>query len=141
MSGEIAYAITHEIFYLTDFGFGRLPDSTIDEYLGIWLPYWSRVFENQKDFDLTGEFAMAWRCIRPRSQQVAQGLSSVLSAQTPAGYVEGPEGAGSIVYQKDDSKNRRVFLGRYHTTLVAIMACALEMRAQCFSSEASTFSR
>jgi hypothetical protein len=134
ISGEIGYSITHEVFYLTDFGFSSISDKTVNEYLNVWLPYWAQVFHEQADYDLTGEFAMAWRCIQPKSLDTPNCLNAILLAQSNSGFVQGPEGAGSSLYQRDDSAGRREFLGRYHTTLVATMAFALELRSQLHRS-------
>ncbi len=128
ISGEIGYAITHEALYVTDFGFRRPSDDQLVEYLKLWVPYWARVFVAERDFDLASEFAMVWRCLRLECPPgMEDPLDAILMAQTDAGYVEGPEGAGSILHRRDDTKDRRTFLGRYHTTLVALMACALDV--------------
>ena len=84
----------------------------------------------QNDYVLAGDFAMARKCIHPATQEAPGYLYTVLSAQTCARFVEGPEGAESTLYQKTDSEARRLFLRRHHTTLVAVMACALDLRAR-----------
>jgi len=128
VSGELGYAITHEVFYLTDFGFAPLENHDVAEYLRLWVPYWAQVFVEEGDHDLAGEFAMVWRCIGIGSSSMSDPLGPVLSAQTEDGYVQGPEGAGTVLFRPGDDAARRVFLGRYHTTLVAMMAYALELR-------------
>jgi hypothetical protein len=128
ISGEIGYAITHEAFYLTDFGFRRAADDHLVEYLKLWVPYWARVFVAERDLDLASEFAMVWRCLRLECPAGIQDpLEAVLLAQADTGYVQGPEGAGAILHRRGDTEARRTFLGRYHTTLVALMACALDV--------------
>jgi hypothetical protein len=128
ISGEIGYAITHEAFYLTDFGFRQASDTEVVEYLKLWVPYWARVFVAERDFDLASEFAIVWRCLHLQCPSgIEDPMDAILLAQTDEGYVEGPEGAGAILHRRDDTKERRTFLGRYHTTLVALMACALDV--------------
>ncbi len=39
MGGEIAYAVTHEVFHLSDFGFSSLKDSNVVTYLNRWIPH------------------------------------------------------------------------------------------------------
>ena len=130
MSSDIAYAITHEVFYLTDFGRETLDDSEVKDYLAIWLPYWARIFWSQQDYDVSGEFAMAYRCLGLRDASVTDLLLPILEAQTSTGYVPGPKGAGNYLHRIGDSLSRREFLAHYHTTLVAIMACAMHT-AEC----------
>jgi Domain of unknown function (DUF6895) len=129
VSGEIAYAITHEIFYLTDFGFRLFRNECIRSYLRTWIPYWARIFSNERDYDLTGELAMAWTCVgETPSLSNEHPISSVLSRQRRDGSVPGPKNAGSFLRMDGDSSRRREFLRSYHTTLVALMASAMALR-------------
>jgi hypothetical protein len=126
VSGELAYAITHEVFYLSDFSFGSLDEPDVSEYLRIWVPYWASIFHEEGDYDLTSELAMVWSCLG--SAHVSgrpEPLSLVLPHQEADGHMPGPKGAGEYLFVKDDSSERRMFLSNYHTTLVTIMACAL----------------
>jgi hypothetical protein len=130
MSAEIAYAITHEVFYLTDFGFVSLDAPTIS-YLKCWLPYWARAFLDECNDDVLGEFAMCWTTVAEWPECFTDGpLPTVLSHQRDDGAVPGPPGAGTVLTASDDSPERREFLATYHTTLVAIMACALTLRRE-----------
>jgi hypothetical protein len=130
VSSEIAYAITHEVFYLTDFGSRRIDDDYVVEYLEYWLPYWGSIFLREKNYDLAGELAMSSCCISHANALVSeQLLNSVLAVQDVTGYVPGPIGAGTILHQQGDTTRRRKFLANYHTTLVALMACALVLRS------------
>ena len=38
--GEIAYAITHKVFHLSDFRFSSLKDSDVVTYLNRWIPHY-----------------------------------------------------------------------------------------------------
>lgn len=129
--GEIAYAITHEVFFLTDFGFRPIASDALREYLSFWIPYWSGIFVAERDWDISGEWAMCWSCLRrPFEGKHERILASVLEAQAPDGHVAGPEGAGGILFAPGDSPSRRHFLARYHTTLVAVMAAGMALRAE-----------
>ena len=129
ISGETAYAITHELFYLSDFGFKPLIDEPLLEYLKTWIPYWSQKFIAASDYDVTGELAMVWNCIdAEENEEINNPLYSVLEYQQANGSLKGPEGAGSFLFKKGDSAERRIFLERYHTTLVLLMAIALRLR-------------
>jgi hypothetical protein len=130
ISNEIGYAITHEIFYMTDFGFAHITDQALQDYLQIWIPYWSDIFFKDGDFDLTAEFSMTWSCINQvnSSNLCNNPLIPILSSQEKTGSVKGPQGAGSFLYAKSDSSERRIFLSDYHTTLVFIMANAMALK-------------
>jgi hypothetical protein len=129
ISGEVAYAITHEVFYLSDFGFLGLRTKHIDEYLTTWVPYWTRAFVHECDNDVAGELAMIWSCIGGDAETSQNHpLKTVLDHQTREGAVPGPDGAGSFLFAEKDSTRRRGFLTNYHTTLVTLMAAALALR-------------
>ncbi len=126
--GEIAYAITHEVFYLTDFGSRRPESDVLIDYLSTWIPYWCSKFSTEGDFDLAGEFSMTWSCLAPAVQPELNPISCLLPQQQENGNITGPRGAGSFLYRNDDTAERRSFLGSYHTTLVFIMAAALYLK-------------
>lgn len=134
VSSEIGYAITHEVFYLTDFGSQRIENESVTEYLKIWLPYWGQIFMTEGDYDLTGEIAMAILCMPTNENSASRELLlAVLTNQAESGYVPGPAGAGTMLQQFGDSEHRRTFLAHYHTTLVALMAYALALSSSVFS--------
>jgi hypothetical protein len=128
MSGELAYAITHEIMYLTDFGFRELGHPDVELYVSTWIPYWTRIFAEIGDDDVTGELAMISGCLaRPRDEFFSLPLATVIAHQQRDGSVIGPPGAGAFLFAQSDSDERRMFLGRYHTTLVMVMAAAMAL--------------
>jgi hypothetical protein len=124
ISGELGYAITHETFYLSDFGFEPTLDRETMDYLRVWLPYWTAAFVAEGDWDLAGEMAMAALCI---GLDEPTGLSEVVRAQDDDGSIQGPDGAGAYLFSQADSSDRRRFLGRYHTTLVLVMATSMAL--------------
>ncbi|WP_183580373.1 DUF6895 family protein [Mucilaginibacter sp. X5P1] len=129
ISNEIAYAITHEIFYLSDFGFRKLKIRHLKDYLLLWIPYWTNTFISEHDNDLTSEFSMIYSSIQGEEHDISKHpLIGLFIQQQSNGLVKGPEGAGSYLFNKGDTENRRNFLSNYHTTLVFIMANALFLR-------------
>lgn len=129
VSGEVAYAITHEVFYLTDFGARELEDVCVTDYLRAWLPYWTRAFVDANDNDLAAELAMVAACLQASHDPAStQGLHSALAVQREDGAVPGPDGAGSFLFAEGDTAAHRDFLGCYHTTLVTLMAAAMTLR-------------
>jgi hypothetical protein len=130
VSNEVAYAITHEVFYLTDFGFNGIDCERTSEYLNIWLPYWFKKFLLEKDCDLVGEFAMVWCCIyssQKKEEEIPNPIYSILKYQNTDGSIDGPKGAGQFLQSEGNSKERKDFLAKYHTTLVYIMALAMTL--------------
>lgn len=126
VSGEIAYSITHEVFYLSDFGFKPFHDARVLTYLETWIPYWSDIFTHENNYDLTGELSMVWQCMGGRFiASCEHPILPVLENQNPDGSILGPEGAGSYLYSNQDLPTRRRFLKSYHTTLVLLMATAM----------------
>jgi hypothetical protein len=127
MSGEIAYAVTHELLYLTDFGFRPLGSEDLELYLASWIPYWAKVFIEERDDDVTGEFAMVASCVGDHGNFGAAALATVIAHADHDGSVCGPKGAGAVLFSEGDTEARRDFLARYHTTLVMVMSAAMTL--------------
>lgn len=141
ISAELGYAVTHETFYLTDFGHGLNDgaDELLVAYLRLWIPYWTSIFLTAKDNDLVGELAMCDACVSdswPTSANLSP-LLNLLDAQEQDGSIAGPDGAGGYLRNPKDNPERVEFLGHYHTTLVACMACALTLVLPDASSKKS----
>src|SRR5262249_38141193 len=59
LTDDIAYATTHSVFYITDFG--RRPSRLsrpVRDYLQTWLPAWLTIYERQHNWDLFAELVM-----------------------------------------------------------------------------------
>jgi hypothetical protein len=123
MTDDIAYAVTHEIFYISDFGRvpERLPPS-VRSYVATWLPAWLEIYAAQSNWDLFAEFVMVGASLR-QSQPVA--LCLLMEQLTPDGHVPGPRDGAANLIRSNDPGPRIRFLRNYHTTLVAMMAFAL----------------
>lgn len=51
VSGDPAYAITHEVFHLSDFGFSSPKDSDVVTYLNRWIPHYLSKLNSPKRAD------------------------------------------------------------------------------------------
>ncbi|WP_442811369.1 DUF6895 family protein [Streptomyces sp. NBC_00481] len=119
---EDVYALTHTLFYATDFGAYRLPmwidvestASCVDSFLA-WQMW-------EDDLDLLGELlAGVYACHLP-SRYATTALSVVWNDLcTPA--VRGPF-ATQVRHKLDSPHDSEVFRTCYHTTLVAGILCA-----------------
>ncbi|WP_241003079.1 hypothetical protein [Streptomyces sp. CB01881] len=122
------YAITHTVFYATDFGLRR--------------PRWPSGFEPaeavelleallvltraRRNADLVGELLCCLRCLGVRDSQEADlAWQFLASVQEPDGRVGGPPGIVHPKLAAGDDHFRRWATG-YHTTVVAALAALLE---------------
>lgn len=121
VTNRAAYALTHEVFYLTDFGrkSDRMP-CQIAAYLDCWTPVWLAFFRNKADWDLSSEIIMIGQCLG--LSWTLQALEELTRSQLPSGAFVGPSGAGSHLFNERESIERKAFLSQYHTTLVAAIA-------------------
>lgn len=122
INDEIAYSLTHEVFYATDFGRSKCKFSNdILQYLRVWVPMWTRSYIEEKNWDLTAEMIMVAKCIGEVEwdQDV---IAELLESQLSNGAVSGPAGSGGLLRQGARSTSEEEFLSDYHTTLVSAMA-------------------
>lgn len=89
-----AYAVTHEVFYLTDFGkkTDTIPGD-VAAYISLWIPVWIEIFGEQGNFDLAGELLLSLLYLRCYDE-IGPGVSAMLDAQSADGSTPGPIGAG-----------------------------------------------
>lgn len=130
ISDTTGYPLTHEVFYLTDFGVRpeRLtPD--IVAYLTQWLPAWLRCAHNSGNHDLAAELVMVGACAGVPPADDA--LIDILAHRRPDGRIAGPRGAGGNLPCPEDDPQRRDFLRDYHTTLVTLLALTADLWAGC----------
>lgn len=124
---DSAYAMTHEVFYLSDFGRTprRIPTS-VRRYLHQWLPSWLTIFRERRNLDLYAELVMVHACIATGSRERQEAaLVPLLDAVQAHGMVPGPRGGGVSLLGRDRSPRRKHFIANYHTTLVGLMALVL----------------
>ncbi|MGW0194752.1 DUF6895 family protein [Nonomuraea sp. NPDC003201] len=84
-----AYALTHTVFYLTDWGRSpaRLPAALAD-YLSGWLPAWCQVWCEEEDWDLLGELLAVDACL-PQPALDERLWHHLAQAQLPDGSIPG----------------------------------------------------
>ena len=128
ISDASAYSVTHEVFYITDFGC-RADSLSVKatELLNLWLPVWVRCFADEQNWDIVGELLMVAICIKD-SSWTGQLLLQMLKTQSEDGMFSGPAGAGRGLVNPTNSPARQRFLSNYHTTIVGSMALAMYLQ-------------
>lgn len=128
MSDDVAYAVTHDVFYLTDFG--QRTDGIGDEetgYLRRWLPVWVRLFSRAPNLDVVAEWLMVDACLAgpPRLDLFAE----LIAGQREDGLIPSPVGAGAALleHERTTGDARTEFLSNYHTCIVGLLAGALAL--------------
>lgn len=113
-----AYALTHTVFHLTDWGGdpGGLP-APLQEYLHLWLPVWVEVFTETKAWDLLAELLIVDACLT-EPQTYPQAWERLAQTQYPEGML--PNG---ITRPPRDPE--KTFRNHHHPTLVAVIAGTL----------------
>jgi hypothetical protein len=127
INDEIAYSVTHEVFYASDFG--RSPctlPADVCRYLQLWLPVWTSPYYESANWDLTADMIMVADCLGGGIWDVDP-LPTLLANQRPDGMVPGPPGAGSSLVAGTDIPEEIAFFSSYHTTLVSAMASWLRL--------------
>jgi len=120
-----AYAVTHEVLYVTDFGAQRTAlGFEIIEYLKLWLPSWTTFFIEESNWDLAAEFLTAGLCVGAE-EWVAATVPALISQQHGDGMYSSPRGAGVYLFRGEDDLETRRFLANYHTSLVALLCLAM----------------
>ena len=121
ISVSMAYPLTHDVFYLTDFG--RHPeglDPQLCDYVALWLPVWQQCFQEPENLDLLAEFVMTAACLHIAPDEAI--VEQLADRQFDDGSVAGPRGAGQNLPAPKGDTSRRRFLSNYHTTLVSALA-------------------
>lgn len=124
MSDDTAYAVTHTLFYITDFGqAGHLLPDDIRDYLYLWLPAWLEISRRQRNFDLFAEWLMV-AAYAGFDDIFAKHAAVLVAHQRSDGVFPGPSGSAEALLHDEMPAIRSDFLRNYHTTLVAILALA-----------------
>lgn len=122
LTDDIAYAVTHEVFYITDFG--NRPDNLpqdIRAYVSRWLNLWIKMYLERSNFDLIAEFVMVGLCVG-LEDKMQDSILLLIQAQHDDGYFLGP---GIIPNTPSPEK---IFFHNYHTTLVSLLAISMFIR-------------
>lgn len=125
IDNDAAYALTHEVFYITNFGsYPKLFEQKTLNYIRRWLPVWRRIFLKDDNFDIYAELLMTSLCIGG-DKFIHDDFQPLLSEIHEYGYLRGPENSGRNLLEGVTLPARREFIRNYHTTLVGLMACTL----------------
>lgn len=125
INNDLAYAITHEVFYVTDFG--QLPNRIENEirlYIEKWIFSWIEVFKLENNYDLVIEFAIVCICLNIELPVTL--YDEVYHTQKNDGRFTGPKNAGANWLKPNDPKERIDFVSDYHTTLVGCIFLAMK---------------
>ena len=130
INNDLAYAITHEVFYVTDFGIkaNRL-GTNVTSYVNKWLQSWIEIFSLQSNLDLVAEFLMVGKCIK-YNKPIEKYFKYLIENQNTKGFIPSPAHTGTALFSDTDSPQRREFLSNYHTTLVSIMAFTMQIQSK-----------
>jgi hypothetical protein len=115
---HLAYAVTHAVFHLTDWGRcpAHLPTAVAD-YLALWLPAWTEEWAADRSWDLLGELLVVDACL-PGPALDADIWQRYADAQDPGGampaYGSMPTGSAEDVFDLV-----------HHPTLVAAFAATM----------------
>ncbi|MER6624882.1 MULTISPECIES: hypothetical protein [unclassified Streptomyces] len=118
VEGHTAYAVTHCVFHLTDWGEnpGGLPPD-LAGYLTTWLPAWIDDWLDLERWDLLGELLVVDACL-PRPTLDEPAWRAFAAAQRP-------DGAMPAIRTMPEGDEQAVFDIVYHSTLVAALASVL----------------
>lgn len=134
IENDAAYALTHEVFYVTDFGqSSELVPRHVSEYLVTWLPAWFEIYRSQGNWDLCAELLMVAACL-PTTALEFSAFGCLTDAVASEGFLPAPPEGGRTLKRSSDSDERQEFLTHYHTTLVGLLAAELwiqRLSVQC----------
>ncbi|MEO3752444.1 hypothetical protein [Streptomyces sp. B6B3] len=113
-----AYAITHTVFHLTDWGenLAALPEDIAD-YLARWLPAWIDEWAELQHWDLLGELLVVDACLPDPA------LDPAVWARYAA--AQGPDGAMPVDHTVPTGDPDDVFDLVHHSTMVAVLASTM----------------
>ncbi|MFE0021742.1 DUF6895 family protein [Amycolatopsis sp. NPDC059021] len=117
-----AYALTHVVFYATDFGARPMPDASALTGL---LRTLAGSYLTAGNLDLAGEFLLCLTALGSSCPVTAHGFRVLSDAQRPDGAVPGPlHDPARWSGLRGDAAEAYLFGTCHHTTMVAAMAAA-----------------
>jgi hypothetical protein len=123
ISEERLYALTHQIFYLTDFGrYPERADEAVTAYIELWLPVWAARAKAEANLDLLGELLLVALYLQQHGN-VTDLTDDYLDAQADDGSFPGPP-AGSGTLARFSVLSDQTFYSVYHPTLVGTLFLA-----------------
>jgi hypothetical protein len=136
LTDDDIYAVTHTVFYATDFGANPtyVWSSNEIENIRALLEPLIALYIRRKNLDILGELIMAERCLGSLSNSSIWGLDLLSTSQHQEGHIDGP-------YRKSTYASAeigpQIFRECYHTTLVAALMGAVMLQNSTLISCAS----
>lgn len=118
-----AYALTHTIFYLTDFG--RLPsplDARLSASIAHTLTRLSYVSISENDMDLLAEYVLCAIYCKWMNAEFAGFVEILKSQRQNGGYWKGPFSIDASLKRDSIPEGLHPFYSHYHTTILAWQA-------------------
>jgi hypothetical protein len=131
------YELTHVVMFMTRFGLHPQPALDLAAPARLRGPLSDLIVAmcQERHWDLLGELLFSWECLRlERSPVSERGWRAFLAAQDadgsfpPPAAIERRRAARSGGAPDEEPTRSRRFALRYHTTLVALMACSCRLR-------------
>ncbi|HEY0771122.1 MAG TPA: hypothetical protein VGD31_12390, partial [Sphingobacteriaceae bacterium] len=114
------YAITHTIFYLTDFGTRKLnPSVNSVEFINEILTTLGDKAIDENNLDLLSEYALCKQCLHQQDEALSRFVNILQTSFVPAGYWPGPVDLHSKLRKEGIHPEQYPFLENYHTTILA----------------------
>lgn len=117
------YAVTHTVFYLTDFGRLPWPEAVCDSGIVIKvLDHLSTPAEREGNCDLVGEYLLCRLMLGQRDRVMEEQVDYLQERAVDGTYWKGPADLGDALKKDGISEKEMEFHENYHTTLVVLEA-------------------
>jgi hypothetical protein len=138
---EILYAITHTLFYASDFGKDL---SLLREFqnapLVEFLAYLARVAVDDNDLDILSELLLCLMFIGEAETIDKKTFEFLIGSQSPQGFWPATQSVTDAVEADDIPQEQIPFFAHYHTTILARDVLARHLSCSCKEISPSTIS-
>jgi hypothetical protein len=132
------YAITHIIFYLSDFGFKKITTmSHKDKQLIHWsLANLIGIYLHKRNWDILSELLLSCHCLHWYPYPIYKcAWECLLNSQRSDGSIPGPCYYSEMSQRMGPEEAKNYFINNYHSTLIAAIACFLTNRYDSYTEE------
>jgi hypothetical protein len=122
------YAITHIIFYLSNFGLRKIEEMSISQmhYVRWLIDALMGLFLYQKNWDIVAELLMCYQCLNFYSQPLCSiAWNNLMRTQKKDGSFTGATSPGLTIKDEIKEPINYEFRENYHTTIVTLVASLL----------------
>jgi hypothetical protein len=126
------YAITHIIFYLSNFGLRKIEETTTSQmhYICWLIDALMGLFLYQKNWDIVAELLMCHQCLNFYSEPLCSiAWNNLMRTQKEDGSLTGATSTGLTINDEIKGSNNYEFKENYHTTIVTLAASLLYCKA------------